>query len=726
MTAPMKEVGNVTAGQYVAFDKCLEQAWQAMLSDTDKAFKLLDHARTLVDSSVRRECQLFFHEGWAYIFQGDHLQALKQLTESLALAEQIKDPEEFWRIHNGMGMAYQGMGQYGEALHHYRQSLAISQSVVNINGIFASQLNLAALHYEIDDLVSVEELLNQMLGLDSAAITAENLGEAALLQAHLHSRRSRFQDALLGCRAALEYARQLNFGHLEIQALIAVARCQRLQNRLVEAETTLLVTIDHPEFDKEGVTGLYAYIELAKVLASTGHFSRAVRTLRQGLRREALPEFSLIQQRALETLAVCLERAKKYRAAHIVLRLTLDLERKLQQRDVRRQIELRQYEAKMEDERLARQLAQHENRQLKAAQSRLQLINELARQLASSLRIEDIGQKLYDIVKERLDVHFVSLALNRPDVEAIEYVMAIDDGTRLPGFSIPYSFQQSRAVQAIRSGTPLLISGENQQLRSLRVGDNRMLPLSQLFVPLIHNQSVIGMVSLQSSIAERFGDDELELLSSLAPFIAITLSNALSHQQLFEVNTALSHEKTQIEAAQQRIEYMANHDTLTGLPNRRLLVDFVDERIAVANETGRTFYLVYIDLDGFKPVNDRHGHRVGDSVLTTLANRLSDALRKADFAARVGGDEFVIIVDDFDNEPAIHAFISRMLSVIEKPVISENEEVTVSASIGVARYGTHGRDLDTLMHHADQAMYGIKRSGKGGIAYAELHPRLLF
>ena len=513
---------------------------------------------------------------------------------------------------------------------------------------------------------------------------------------------------------------------LEIQALIAVARCQRLQNRLVEAETTLLVTIDHPEFDKEGVTGLYAYIELAKVLASTGQFSRAVHTLRQGLRREGLPEFSLIQQRALETLAVCLERAKKYRAAHIVLRLALDLERKLQQRDVRRQIELRQYEAKMEDERLARQIAQHENRQLKAAQSRLQLINELARQLASSLRMDDIGQKLYDIVRQRLDVHFVSLALNRPDVEAIEYVMVIDDGVRLPGFSIPYSFDQSRAVQAIRSGEPLMISGEKHSLSSFRLGDNRKLPLSQLFVPLIHNQAVIGMVSLQSSVAERFGSDELELLSSLAPFIAITLSNALSHQQLYEVNTALSHEKTQIEAAQQRIEYMANHDTLTRLPNRRLLVNFVDERIAMANESGRAFYLVYIDLDGFKPVNDRHGHRVGDSVLMALASRLSDALRKTDFAARVGGDEFVIIVDDFDNEPAIHAFISRMLSVIEKPVVSNNEQVAVSASIGVARYGSHGRDLDTLMHHADQAMYGIKRSGKGGIAYAEQHPRTLF
>jgi len=439
-----------------------------------------------------------------------------------------------------------------------------------------------------------------------------------------------------------------------------------------------------------------------------------------------MPEFSLIQQRALETLAVCLQKAKKYRAAHIVLRLTLDLERKLQQRDVHLQIELRQYETKMEDERLARQIAQHENRQLKVAQSRLQLINELARQLSSSLRIEDIGQTLYDIVTERLDVHFVSLALNRPEAKAIEYIFAIDSGVRQPVFSVPYSNEKSRAVQAIRTAEPVWVTGESSSLGSLRIGDDRLLPRSQLFVPLIHNQGVIGMVSLQSSVPERFGSDELDLLNSLAPFVAITLSNALSHQQLYEVNSALSHEKSQIEAAQQRIEHMANHDTLTGLPNRRLLADFVDNRIRLASETGHDFYLVYIDLDGFKPVNDRHGHRVGDSVLMALANRMTDALRKSDFAARVGGDEFVIIIKDFDNEPAIHAFIARMLSVIEKPIKTEIEQVAVSASVGVARFGTHGRDLDTLMQHADQAMYCIKRTGKGGIGYAEVHPRLLF
>lgn len=129
-----------------SFDDCLEQAWRIMLSDADSALALLAQARAMIGQDTLRACQLSFHEGWGYNFCGDYLQALKRFSEASTLAEQLKDPEEFWRIHNGMGMAYQGMGQYGEALYHYRESLVISQSVGNTNGIYASLLNLALLN----------------------------------------------------------------------------------------------------------------------------------------------------------------------------------------------------------------------------------------------------------------------------------------------------------------------------------------------------------------------------------------------------------------------------------------------------------------------------------------------------------------------------------------------------------------------------------------------------
>lgn len=689
-----------------------------MLSDPLAAQALIDQARTLVEPSELESIELDFHSGWCLIFQGEYLQSLTLLSNALPLAERLNAIDPTMRICNGIGMAYYNLGRYGLAERYYQRSLELSQQLGNSNGIFAALLNQALLYFQTDDFDAAERLLNQALGSDTRDVSMENLGEAALLQANLHSKRSAFADALLGCRAALKFAQQLNYWHLEIQALVAVARCQRLQGRLVEAETTLLVTIDHPEFSREGVSGLAAYVELAKVRASLGRFALAVMAVRVGLKRSPTPTFSLSQLRALEVLAVCLEQGGKYQASAQVLRRALDVERKLQDQDMRRQFEVRQLQAKIDEQRLENQITDHENRILKTTQARLQLINDLSRELASTLALEEIAPKLYDIVSDRLDVHFVSLALNHPDNEGVEFVSIIDNGASVPAYCIPYRITESRAVQTVRLGDPIVVGDEVDKPGVWWVGDSQVLPRSQLFMPLVHNHQVLGLFSLQSRFANRFSQEDLELLKSLAPFVAITLSNAVSHQRLFELNQALTYEKTQIETAQARIEHMAHHDTLTGLPNRWRLSEFVERKIKEAAATGSTFYLVYIDLDGFKPINDRHGHRIGDQVLVALGKRLSKSLRKADFAARVGGDEFIIIIDDMKPAQQVNGFVKRILSVIEQPLKIGDDTLYLSASIGVAWYDEHGQSLDDLMHHADQAMYNIKRAGKGGVAFA--------
>ncbi|MDX1473017.1 MAG: GGDEF domain-containing protein [Reinekea sp.] len=109
------------------------------------------------------------------------------------------------------------------------------------------------------------------------------------------------------------------------------------------------------------------------------------------------------------------------------------------------------------------------------------------------------------------------------------------------------------------------------------------------------------------------------------------------------------------------------------------------------------------------------GHRVGDNVLIEIAQRIKQSLRSRDYAARIGGDEFVLIVDAFASAQDLQGFLSRLLDVIETPISTANETVQVSASIGSAQYPDKGRDLDALMHNADVAMYEIKRLGKGGV-----------
>jgi diguanylate cyclase (GGDEF)-like protein/PAS domain S-box-containing protein len=172
--------------------------------------------------------------------------------------------------------------------------------------------------------------------------------------------------------------------------------------------------------------------------------------------------------------------------------------------------------------------------------------------------------------------------------------------------------------------------------------------------------------------------------------------------------------------AEQRIHQLAYHDSLTGLPNRQLFMQQVERAIAEAAGAGTQFALLFVDLDRFKHINDSHGHGVGDAVLRTVAERLRGALRgrgdgarSRDSMARIGGDEFVALVNDVTHEQAAIGLARRLLEILRAPLMVEGRSLSVSGSIGVALYPRDGRDYDELIRLSDAAMYRAKGQGRG-------------
>ncbi len=161
------------------------------------------------------------------------------------------------------------------------------------------------------------------------------------------------------------------------------------------------------------------------------------------------------------------------------------------------------------------------------------------------------------------------------------------------------------------------------------------------------------------------------------------------------------------------LERVAHHDALTGLPNRALLADRMGLAMAHSRRTGETLAVCLLDLDGFKPVNDRLGHKAGDRLLQEIALRLLGCIREEDTAARLGGDEFVLLLGGFREERAYEDILRRLGAAIARPVRIDGESVQVSASIGVTLYPFDPADADQLLRHADQAMYQAKAEGKG-------------
>lgn len=208
------------------------------------------------------------------------------------------------------------------------------------------------------------------------------------------------------------------------------------------------------------------------------------------------------------------------------------------------------------------------------------------------------------------------------------------------------------------------------------------------------------------------GLDNLVLVSSLAVLV-IALLTSIFDARLDARTAALADSLT---LANEELTQLALHDTLTGLPNRILLADRIGQAMSKVAEQGGCFSLMYIDLDGFKPVNDAFGHHLGDRLLREVALRLREQLRSQDTLARIGGDEFVLLVRllEPDDAPQVAA---RQVGLLSRAFRVDEHELLISASVGIALYPGNGLTAEELLMNADAAMYHAKGAGKNGYSF---------
>jgi diguanylate cyclase (GGDEF)-like protein len=208
----------------------------------------------------------------------------------------------------------------------------------------------------------------------------------------------------------------------------------------------------------------------------------------------------------------------------------------------------------------------------------------------------------------------------------------------------------------------------------------------------------------------------LALTVALVALGLIAITSGLLLVDMHMASKARQH-AAQLEQANQKLRHAATHDSLTGLPNRALLADRLQQAIAQAQRQGTTFALVAFDLDRFKAVNDSLGHQAGDELLREMALRLLPLLRASDTLARIGGDEFVALLPEAGERESASLVLHKIQQEIARPMKLYGSEVQVSSSIGVAFYPTDARDANTLQKHADAALYEAKDAGRDNFQF---------
>jgi diguanylate cyclase (GGDEF)-like protein len=253
-----------------------------------------------------------------------------------------------------------------------------------------------------------------------------------------------------------------------------------------------------------------------------------------------------------------------------------------------------------------------------------------------------------------------------------------------------------------------------------------------------------GLVLLDLSLPDSFGLETFTKVyahSPTVPIIVLTgnddhmlaLSAVKSGAQDYLVKGRLDRElllrsmqySIERKRYQQQLEHQANYDALTGLPNRNLLHDRLRQAV-YSQRNPRAIAVVFMDLDHFKFVNDSLGHSVGDKLLKGMGERLRSVLREGDTVGRVGGDEFVLILNDQANEEVIFRAMQRISAKVAEPIDVEGKELYVTCSAGISLYPQDGPDVDTLLKHADAAMYRAKEHGRNNFQFytSEMNDRV--
>jgi diguanylate cyclase (GGDEF)-like protein len=218
-----------------------------------------------------------------------------------------------------------------------------------------------------------------------------------------------------------------------------------------------------------------------------------------------------------------------------------------------------------------------------------------------------------------------------------------------------------------------------------------------LVVPLQHGGATVGVLKVMSKHSNGFGDNEVRVLQLMSDLIAASMHNAST-------------------VGADQWYYQATHDAMTGLANRALFYDQLRQCLTISQRYAQQFAIINIDLDGLKAINDRYGHRAGDAMICEAARRIAMISRKSDISARMGGDEFAVLLARVEGRAGADAHCRRLESLIDQPLDFENHTLPLRASVGSSVFPIDGEEIVSLIEKADQVMYDAKRNRKGGLA----------
>lgn len=720
----------MSAEAFARIDERNQSVWLESLHRPSEA--LLMAQSVLADSREAGyragEAYALLNLGWCRFYLSDMSAAYAAFLEASELFDRIVDPEGICRSLNAIGVYFNEISRLDKAVDYYNRSLEAARKfglrhreMAAMSNIGELCLNLGNPKDALDYLIKAYELLPDEGQPELAANILLNTGQAFLELGN-------FTLADEFTRKAYDTAMLAQEQVIAAECMEALGRIALQEGRLGEADADLAVAL-------ELAAGTGSPRMRAQILISRGSL-----LLEQGKPGEALSFLEEAAElcegmrskgklfKAYEYLSKAHESMGDAAKALDYFRKYANLRTEVQNEDSAQKIRSIQVQAEVDKAQQEAEIYRLRNIELRQKTEELEEINRqivsisaIGKKVTASLDYFTVVRTLYESLKPLIDMAMFGIAVYAPDSDELVYRSYFEEGALKSDWRISASSDLSFAAWSYKHRKAVLTGDKTVEYgRYLsRPPKSHGTPsLSVVCLPLSIEDRVLGVLTVQSNRKNAYTPSHLRLLEVLAPYVAIAVDNARVHDRLEELNRALSEEKKRLEKATTRISHLANHDSLTGLPNRRLLFELLAKAMESAKRTKDMMGIIFIDLDDFKPVNDRYGHAAGDSALVAMAERLTGMLRASDIIARMGGDEFIAVITSAKDREGVALVAQKLLEECTKPLEFSGNTHSLGMSLGIALYPDDGENIEELVNKADTAMYAVKRADKNAFAFA--------
>lgn len=672
-SAELAEQINYTEGMVFAL---LCEAWCCFhLTQFDLTLKLFKEAADLCsDKESKNYLRSLNGIASVYLESGLYTEALEMFSKNEKAARKLKIDEQISAALNNIGEVNIHLHQYEIAFDYFLNALEYAERDNLKLHIATILINLGKVYLHRGETETALIHFDKVIELDVSICTPEaylNIGKTL-------QKSDKIEDALKNLNLAVELAVNYKQTLIFVDAAIVLADLYSITGEEDKARTLLEYVLSENRKSEKFEESNKIYLALYKNSKSRKDYQKALE-FHEKLRESEKKEFTEVTSKQISVLST---------------------------------------KNKLNETQEENRIIKETTNQLQAAFNRIAVISDIGQEITSSLNLQTIIEIMYERVNSMIDADIFGIATFNESTQDIDYKLFIKDSKQLDLKTRNINMDSSLAAYCLRNNTNIYINGKDEidkypDTINLLMGDKIE---SIIYIRLTIKDSVVGVLTVQSKKKNTYNQHDIEALTILGSYLAIALDNSEIHSQVYKLNELLQNEKKQLEEINSKIEFMVNHDPLTGLPNRKLFHELFTHLYSMCGREKSTAAIFYMDLDRFKPINDNYGHKTGDIVLKTIASRFTENLRKEDIVSRIGGDEFIAVIKG--NKKRWTAVAEKIITAVNEPIILNEGEVSVGVSIGITVFPQGELSEEQLISNADEAMYDAKRQSNKSFCFS--------